>query len=455
MNNNIKFVGVDVWSLVFANDLDPWNPELWARESIEILYESWVYGGLVHRGFSNDVAKFGDMVHTRKPAEFESEPWANGDTVTYQDATAADVLVKLDQVADVSFEISDVEASYSFADLTTEYIRPAAAALARKVDLKLAGQAVQFLGNNVGGFGTGTVRDKLVDAEKKLNDLKNSPDGRNLVMGSAFKADLLKENLFVSTEQAGTDTALRRAALGSMFGLDSYMSLNTPSVTGATKTTADDVDGAVAAGVTALVSTGTVPSGSYITIAGDMTPLKKIGGATVNITLNRPTSQAVADAAVITVYALGAVDLTAGYAAGWTKKIHVDGTGVPNVGQIVSFGATSTVEYMITRVTAVGGDYEIELDRALEGALADNDVICYGPNGTLNFAFHRNGIALVNRPLALPSTNNAQVAVAQDGHISIRVAMSWDQDTKSKKVSLDALFGIKTLDTQYGCVILS
>lgn len=459
MSNKVKFTGALPWVSVFANSLDPWNPELWARESIEILYESWIYGGLVHRGFDKDVAKFGDLVHTRKPAEFESEPWQKGDSVVYQDATANDVQVKLDQIADVSFQINDVEATYSFADLVREYIRPAAAALARKVDLKLAGQAVQFLGNTVGGMGTGSsanIHSNLVDVEKAMNDLKMSDANRNLVMTSGTKADGLKEKLFVGVDQSGTSSALRRAFLGDLFGLNNYMSLNAPSVINTDTETAQTVSGATAAGATSLTSSGTITAGMYFTVAGDMTPLKKLSGATTAVNMNRPLREAVADSAPITIYSLGAVDNGAGYAAGWVKKIHVDGGPTPHVGQIVSFGATSTDEYMITRVTnTAGSDYDIELDRALVSALSDDDIVCYGPTGSLNLAFQPAGIALVNRPLQLPETNNSQIAVASDGNISLRVAMSWDQDTKSKKISLDALFGIKTLDTQYGVVLLS
>ena len=66
------------------------------------------------------------------------------------------------------------------------------------------------------------------------------------------------------------------------------------------------------------------------------------------------------------------------------------------------------------------------VDRPLEVALADSDKCFPGPAGALNMAFHRNAIALVTRPLAIP--NNAMGVLAHVGvynDIAMRVSMQY------------------------------
>jgi len=65
-----------------ANSLDAFIPELWANESVAILVENMVVANLIHRDFSPLVANFGDVVNTRKPAEFTAKRKVDTDDVT-------------------------------------------------------------------------------------------------------------------------------------------------------------------------------------------------------------------------------------------------------------------------------------------------------------------------------------------------------------------------------------
>ena len=55
----------------YDNNLDAFIPELWAQEGLAILEENMVMANLVHRDFENEIAKFGDVVNTRRPGEFK------------------------------------------------------------------------------------------------------------------------------------------------------------------------------------------------------------------------------------------------------------------------------------------------------------------------------------------------------------------------------------------------
>jgi len=69
----------------------------------------------------------------------------------------------------------------------------------------------------------------------------------------------------------------------------------------------------------------------------------------------------------------------------------------------------------------------------------------YLVNKPHSLAFHRNAFALVTRPLALPM-GSARAAIASGNGLGVRVVYGYDQDSKKDTVSLDIIYGIKTLD---------
>jgi hypothetical protein len=451
----------------YDNTVTALIPEIWANESLLLLEEEMVFANLVHRDFEDEVASYGETVHTRKPSEFEATRKGNADPVTTTDVSTTDVDVVLNQWIHVSFVIKDGEQTKAFKDLVAYYLQPAIVANARFMDQCLAAQAVQFLANTAGGLGmlsNSTAHGYLVDARDVMNKNKAYVSGRNLVLGSGSEAAILKTDLFVSAERAGDMArAQREAYLGRKFGFETYMDLNVPgiatSTSTSTTTTASSVKGATTVAITAAVGVGT-----YVTVAGDMTPLRSTTNTTT-LTPTRPIREATSSGAVVTEYfSGGAVDLDVGYDSGWYKAIHIDGmTVAPQVGQIVAFndgdtatGTVRTPEYVILQVTnTAGNDYDIVLDRPLATDLADGDAVCLGPVGDFNFGFHRNALALVNRPLEPPMSGvGARAATATHNGMSMRVVITYDGLNQGHRVTLDSLFGVAVLDTALGVVLL-
>ncbi len=67
-------------------------------------------------------------------------------------------------------------------------------------------------------------------------------------------------------------------------------------------------------------------------------------------------------------------------------------------------------------------------------------------------AFHRTAFALVTRPLVLPQ-GAANAAVASYKGFGLRVVMDYDIDKKQDVVSIDCLYGTKTLDKERAVLI--
>ena len=265
---------------------------------------------------------------------------------------------------------------------------------------------------------------------------------------------------------------LENAMLGRILGFNTYLDQNVNFVAPGTA----DVDttlvitNAQAAGVGNGVSqaatglTGAVVTGEFLVVAGNNHPTfivahTESSSNTVDVTLNENNAFATAASAATTRYKSCAVNLSAGYAAGWNQSINVDGytTGfAPQIGQLIAFGTGgSRATYTVIESTDNGSNADIYLDRPLDNALSNNQAAFPGPSGSMNWAMHRESVALVTRPLALPNERMGVMAdVAVHNDIAMRVTMQYNIQAGGTVVNLDILAGVAVLDTRLAVVLL-
>lgn len=462
---NLKFINAVAVTVCYANDNSAYVPQMWAQESLAILEENMVAANLVHRDFSPLIASYGDTVNTRRPSKFTALRKTGTENVTDQDATATNVPVVLDQLIHVTFVIYDSESSKSFKDLVTEYMRPAMLAHAQMLDKIVLGQAANFLKNSYGYLNGLTVNngvDAILGTRGILNKNLAYVDGRNMILTPTTETTLLNLAIFTQAQQVGDQgQALQEAFIGRKYGFNTYMCQHMSSVpVGNTIDATYAANAAATAGATTLtLKTGTslFDNNMWFTVVGDTIAHRVLtGGQTTatSITFTPPLQSAVLNSAVVTFFVPGAVNNVAGYAAGYNKEIAVeDFTVAPVVGQMVSFKNTAgAAVYTVIGVTGTTG---ITLDRSLEAAIADEDAVNISPTGEYNFAFHRNAIALVTRPMELPRQGiGAAAANVNYNGLSVRVVLTYDGKAQGTRVTLDILAGIKTLDTNLGAVML-
>lgn len=453
--------------LCYANDNDALIPELWAQESLAILEENMVMANLVHRDFSPLVASYGDVVNTRRPSEFSTKRKAQSDSVVNQDAVSTNVQVPLNQHVYVSFTIKDEEASLSFKELISYYMSPAAMQMARSVDRILVGQVWRFFANASGklaGMSSSTAKDDILEAREVMNVNKAYPNGRNLVISPQAETEMLKTELFIAANQRGDGgTALENARLGRVLGFDTYMdqNVNYRDLLNADTITLNHATGA-AAGATgniAITASSEVTNGSFVWFTGDQQPqvISAHTGTTTGITLVDPYKYAVSANAV--GYAFAPATIGASYAVGYDKGITLNtitANKLPVVGQLLATGTGATRKtYTIIEVDAVSTTSVIVwLDRPLEASVTAADLAFPGPHGSMCLAFHRDAIALVSRPLAVPANAlGVQAAVGMYNDLAMRVAMQYDITSQGTIVTLDMLCGVALLDVNLGAVL--
>lgn len=461
--------------ICFANDNDALVPELWANEGLMILEENMVMAGLVHRDFESEIREFGDVVNTRRPGVRSGRRKTDTDSYTHADVTLTNVRVPLDQWFYDSFVIRDGESSKSFQELIPIHLAPAMQNISRMVDRALIGRCHQFFKTPTARAGrllnmTGSnARDFVLDAREQLNVAKAYTEGRNLVMAPASETSLLKTDLFVKANERGDGgNALTNARLGHILGFETYMDQNTNYISTAN---ADIVTGTITNAEAANETPATQPCsvlnyevvlGEYATVAGNDQPTVIVAATastnTTAVTMNEANKYATLAAAVLTVYKSCLVNGTK--AAGYSKEISVDGHTAnkgPQVGQLVSFGTGgSRHTYTIIEATVVSSTAtDILLDRPLDATVTDEDAVFPGPAGSFNLAFHRDAIALVSRPLAIPAPSlGVRAAVGVYNGVSMRVIMQYDSSLGGTRVNLDVLAGVALLDEDLGCLML-
>ena len=144
-------------------------------------------------------------------------------------------------------------------------------------------------------------------------------------------------------------------------------------------------------------------------------------------------------------------------AVGTAKSFKVSGTAGASTVALSSVTATSAtvkkgdcfivdgyVYHFAADATASSGAIaSVVIDQPLHAALTNKDATVI--SAPTSVGFHRNGVALVTRPMDLPMGNKNAYVASADG-LGVRVVFDYDSTHKIDTVSFDILYGVTTLD---------
>lgn len=356
-----------------------------ARQTLPRLIESLVFPNLIHRDYSEDFAFQGDTIQVRKPVTYKATEFNQATGTSAQDVKEESVDVTLNHLATVDIEFTAIQRATNVDDLNRLFLEPAAVALAEKINSDGLGLYVDL--PYIAGT-AGTTPDGLDDfaaARRILNQNKVPLTQRRAVWDVEADAKFTTVDGLVKVNEAGTARALREGEIGRVFGLDNYMSQ-------AVKTHAKGT----------LATAGT---------AGKKILLKGAAAAAVQVILDTDDSAL---------------------------------TGTLKKGDILTFTpASGTAQQVIVTADATAEDNEIVVKLYPALTAADNAVVTITANHTANLAFHENAFAFVTRPLVAPA--GVESYVTSFNGITMRVVRGYDMKYKKEMLSMDILYGYKTM----------
>lgn len=375
------------------NVLGVYNPIFYAQEALIHLEKALGLAGRVHRGIDQERRSFGrgETISIRKPSTFTAEDAPS----TAQNLNTGTVSLTLNKWKEVKFSLTDKELAFTSERIIQEHIRPAAYALADRVDQDLVTQFhnIPWFYDLAGTTEVGDItgpRQVLFDNAVPLSD----PSLIHYMINGTLENEFLQLPAFSQQQGAGNvgvDTQLR-GTLGIKFGSEVFANQNTPSH------------------VKGTASTGTL--------------------------------------AVKTTVAAGLSTIT-------LDAVSVTGTLVPGDTFVI---AGNTQRYAITNTTTAGTNefVGVTFTPALVATATADDVVTVSlDNHVKNCMFHRNAFALATAPLSeMGNELGAKIASVTDpkSSLSLRSRLFYDGDASAVVVALDLLYGFTTLDPNFAVI---
>jgi len=235
-------------------------PELWSDEVIAGYKKNLVLGNVVTR--INHNGKKGDTIHIPAPVRGSANAKSANSQVTLQGDTHSTVNISINKHYEYSVVIEDITEVQALSSLRRFYTDDAGYALATQVDTDLFNLVEGLQGGTagantyaaavIGGDGVtaysqtantnaGNGSD-ITDAgiRKMILKLDNADvpmDNRVIVVPPIAANDMLGINRFTEQQFIGDGSAIKTGKIGSIYGMDVFVSSNCPTETAADTTT--------------------------------------------------------------------------------------------------------------------------------------------------------------------------------------------------------------------------
>lgn len=362
-------------------------PEIWANRALEILRANIVMTKLVMS--NGEIASFqqGDILNIPIPGTMVANDKAANATVTLQVPTDGTVAVTLDKHKEASFLVEDIVRAQQNQEVMDKYLQSAVIAVAERVETDLFGLILNAA-SNIGTLGTGLTGASLRSARNTLNKAKCPMGQRYMVLSPDDETTVLGDSNLATFFANARPEAIARGALGDIYGFETYMSQYTP--------------------VGAKVALGGATGGTFT--------LTYLGQTTSGLAHN-------ANAAAV-------------------KS---------------ALEALSTIGAGEVEVTAITGGFEVYMKAGLAGS---HDAIT-GDVSSLtgatdpavtqtnwNPAFNRGAYMLASRALPDPEPGTGVRAATvrdPDSGLVLRVLYSYNPSYLGHQVTVDVLYGVKTI----------
>lgn len=393
-----------------------------AAEAIDVLNNNLVSAGLIYRAYEDEFDKRvngykpGSTITIRKPAQFTVR---SGAVASSQDVVEGSTTLVVNNQRGVDFEFTSTELTLSIGELSERVIKPAMIRLANEVD-----SSIQALYSNVWNWvGTpGQTVNSFSDftaAPQRLDEMSVPTDERCSTMAPADWWAMATSLSSLTAQSTTAETALRKARLGMLGNVDTYMTQNVKTHTVGTKAGTPLIAGASQATTYALslttnsqsLNTDGWSNSSAILKAGDIFTI-------ANVFAVNPVTKA-----------------TLSYLQQFVVNADVssDGSGLATLN--------------ISPAIIASGAYQ-----NVSAGPADNAAITVlGTASTgyvQNMVFHKNAFALAMVPMEVPQ-GAVNVSRKSMNGLNVRVVPFYDGTNDISKWRLDILYGVKAINPHY------
>lgn len=399
------------------------TPSVFANEGLRLLENELVLGAKVHTDYSEEfTGTVGDTISIRRPTAFLGQN-DNLDITGYrEDITQGKTTISLNKTVTIPVQIGAKDRTLSFDRLSEDVIKPVVLKMKDRIETELADLYSELYWYSGTPGSVPSTFKALAGGGAIMTDAAIPTDGRfalHSTDASVELADGLK-SVFV---QDKVKTALERGKIGRYANFENYEFVHAPAhtvgvATGSPKVNLDQSTTYAASKDTWTMTlntdgwtnsqTGILKKGDIITIAG--------------------------------VYAVNPV----------SKK---------STGRLQTFvvmadansgASTGPAELTISPPIITSGAYQTVT------AQAANDVDITVKTGTggqtyrQSLLLHPKCLALVTRPLDIPSGSGVKTSTKSGNQVTISVTEFVDGNTLAQTFRFDMLFGVKVLDQRLG-----
>jgi hypothetical protein len=394
-----------------------------AKEAVMILENECVMGKLVHRGFEDEFAKkvngyeVGDAISIRRPADFTVR---DGAVASAQDVVEGKTTFTVDKRKGVDFKFTSQELTLDIGELSERAIKPAMIQLAEQVDRDLM-SLYKYVPNHVtipsGGIDS---FDDFSLAPERMDLTAIPQDGRAAVLSPSDYWSMLGSQtaLYMGDVAKG---AYRKATLGMIGNIDTYMSQNVPRHLTGSRSAGSDAVAAAFTGDTwastkdtnqSTINVGTL-SGATVTVkAGDTFTIADV------YDVNPVSKEALPHLKMFTVVN----NETASGSA--IASLEISPAIIPSGAHATVAFASGTTDLNTKTVTWQGAASTLY---------------------TQNLFFHKSAFGLVMGPLVKPP-GAVEVGRQSYNGFSVRIIPVYDGINDHSMWRCDILYGIKAID---------
>src|SRR5436190_3688984 len=214
------------------NTLSVYDPVFYANEAQMALEKALGLAGRIYRGYDDEKTsrEKGSVISIKVPGAFSAQDAPS----TAQDITTSEIQITLNQWKEVKFALTDKELSYTSQRIIEDHIRPAAYALADKIDQTLAALVVGIPWSV--DFSSPAVVGDITAARRIMFDNKvplADPSKLHCMVSGTIEKELLDLAAFTQNQGSGDAgiAAQLRGYLGTRYGFNVLAHQTAPAPT--------------------------------------------------------------------------------------------------------------------------------------------------------------------------------------------------------------------------------